>query len=107
MEEGKKKMDVSPAFKPGPGHRKKGYALLLFNTEMELGVSNKPNKWVNTRIILYNNGTSALNAYANIPNPASQLVEGETPEVLQNEIEKMLVNYSDDKWLEENLYPYL
>jgi hypothetical protein len=105
MEEGKK-IDASPAFE-GEGHKRKGWALMLFNTELELGISNKPNKWVNTGIRYYNNGINALEAYANTPNPASQLVEGTTPEELKNEIEKMLVNYSDEKWLEENLYPFL
>ena len=86
---------------------KKLWALMLFNTELELGISNKPNKWVNTGIAYFNNGTDALNAYANTPNPASQLVDGATPEELLNEMATMLNNFSDEKWLETELYPYL
>ena len=89
--------------RPGKRH----WALMLFNTEIELGISNNPNKWVNTGNKYFNNGTEALNAYANIPNPASQLVDGETPEELAKEMEDMLQHYDDEKWLEENLYPYL
>lgn len=89
--------------KPGKRH----WALMLFNTEMELGISNKPNKWVNTGNRYFSNGQQALDAYANTPNPASQLVDGESPEELLKEMEDMLAHYDDEKWLEENLYPYL
>lgn len=74
---------------------------------MEMGISNTPNKWINTNNAYYNNGTSALNAYANTPCPASQLVEGETPEELEKAMLDMVQNYKDNKWLEENLYPYM
>ena len=89
--------------RPGKRH----WALMLFNTELELGISNKPNKWVNTGNRYFSDGQQALDAYANIPNPASQLVDGETPEELLKEMEDMLHNYEDEKWLEENLYPYM
>ena len=74
---------------------------------MEMGISNTPNKWINTNNAYYNNGTAALNAYANTPCPASQLVEGETPEELEKAMLDMVQNYKDNKWLEENLYPYM
>ena len=86
---------------------KKRWALMLFFTEMELGISNKPNKWVNARNIFYDNGFAALEAYSNTKCPASQLVDGNTPEELEKAMENMIENYKDDKWLEENLYPCL
>lgn len=98
--------DVQKAFE-GKEVKGKYWALLLFNTELELGISNTPNKWVNTGVAYYNSGVSALNAYSNTPNPASQLVDAKSPEELYYEIEKMIVNYSDENWLKENLYPYL
>ena len=89
--------------RPGKRH----WALMLFETELELGISNKPNKWVNVGNRYFSNGTQALDAYANTPCPASQLVDGETPEELEKEMTDMLAHYQDDKWLEDNLYPYL
>ena len=86
---------------------KKYWALMLFCTELESGISTKPNKWVNVMNLFFTNGLEALEAYANIPNPASQLVDGESPEELAQEMEDMLHNFDDEKWLEENLYPYL
>lgn len=85
----------------------KYWALMLFNTEFEMGISNTPNKWINTGNAFYKDGLSALNAYSNTPNPASQLIDGETPEELAKNMEEMLAHYKDEKWLEENLYPYL
>lgn len=88
-------------------NKKKKFALMLFNTEVELGISNKPGKWVNTKNYIFDNGTQALEAYANIPNPASQLVDGFSEEELLQNMNQMIQNYSDETWLEENLYPYL
>ena len=87
--------------------KKKFYAVMLFCTAMEMGISNIPNKWINVRTIKFDNGTAALEAYANIPNPASQLIDAESEEELNKEIEIMKNNYQNEKWLEENLYPYL
>lgn len=83
------------------------WALMLFNTELELGISACPNKWVNTKNIFFNKGIDALDAYSNIPNPASQLIDATSKEKLIKEMEKMLVNFSDEKWLQETLYPSL
>ena len=82
-------------------------ALMLFNTELELGISAQPNKWVNTKNIFFNKGIDALDAYSNIPNPASQLIDATSKEKLIKKMEKMLVNFSDEKWLQETLYPSL
>lgn len=83
------------------------YALMLFETEFKLGVSGNPNKWVNTANYYFDNGTDALNAYANTPCPASQLVEGKDPYELKCRMGQMLLNYQDEDWLNENLYPFL
>ena len=83
------------------------HAVLLFNTELELGISNAPEKWVCTRIERFDNGVKALLYYANTPNPASQLVSGETKEELEVEIKKMQENYKDKDWLDNCLYPYI
>lgn len=88
-------------------NKNKYWALMLFNTELELGISNTPGKWVNTRNLFFTDGFTALEAYSNTPNPASQLVDGKTPEELVQNMNDMVVCYGDNKWLEENLYPYL
>ena len=85
----------------------KFYALLLYETELESGISNHPGKWVRTGLLKFTDGLSALNAYAEIPCPASQLVDAETPELLEEEIHKMDENYKNEEWLNKNLYPYL
>jgi hypothetical protein len=85
----------------------KKYAVMLFETEMNLGISNIPNKWVNLKNLYFNDSLSALEAYANIPNPASQLVEANDDYELQCKMGEMMINYRDDSWLNENLYPYI
>ena len=85
----------------------KYWALMLFNTELELGISNKPNKWVNTKNFYFNRGIDALEAYSNTPNPASQLIDATSQEELVKNMEEMLQHFNDKKWLEENLYPCL
>ena len=83
------------------------HAVLLFNTEFELGISNSPEKWVCTRIERFDNGVKALHYYANTPNPASQLVSGETKEELEVEIKQMQENSKNKEWIDNCLYPYM
>ena len=83
------------------------WALMLFFTEMELGRSETPGRWVNTQNVIYTNGTAALEAYANTRCPASQLIDADDEEQLWAEINQMKKNYEDDEWLEKNLYPYM
>lgn len=83
------------------------HAVLLFNTELELGISNEPEKWVCTNIKRFDNGVKALRYYANTPNPASQLVSGETVEELEVEIKQMQDNFKNKDWLKNCLYPYM
>jgi hypothetical protein len=106
MTELRKKIDE--AFKASelePGKRR--FALMLFETEVNLGISNQPNKWVNFANRFYSKGLDALEAYSNTPCPASQLVDGETPEELEQAMLEMVEHFKDEKWLEETLYPSL
>ena len=80
---------------------------MLFYTEMELGISQKPNVWINYGNQYYENGVEALEAYANTPCPASQLIDAENKEELLVKMNDMLHNFQDKKWLEECLYPSL
>ena len=100
------KESIQEAFK-GKDPKRKYWSLMLFETDVRLGISNKPNKWVNVKNMFFDNGIDALNTYANTPCPASQLVDSTTLEGLEAEMNQMVANYGDEKWLEENLYPYL
>ena len=83
------------------------FALMLFFSEFELGISQNPNKWVHTRTIRYPNGFEALEAYANTRCPASQLIRATSEEDLQAQEEEMRKNFQDQQWLETVLYPCL
>ena len=86
---------------------KKYYAVMLFDTEINLGISSIPNKWKNIRNIIFDNGTNALTYYSEIPNPASQLIDAQDIDELNVEMNIMYQNFSDENWLNNNLYPYL
>ena len=49
----------------------------------------------------------ALDVYANTPNPASQLVGGETAEEINVEVTKMVENMSNKEYVEEYVDPYI
>lgn len=83
------------------------YAVMLFETEFRLGISSHPGKWVNTNNYFFDNGAEALNTYSNIPNPASQLIKGDSDDDLYQQMEEMKANYRNEDWLNENLYPYM
>lgn len=85
----------------------KHYAVMCFSTEMELGLSNKPEVWVNTKNFLYTNPLEALYAYSDIPCPASQLIDADSEEELKQKMEEMKTNFTSKDWLNEHLYPYL
>jgi len=103
------KKDLVENIKKGmpKNHTGKIFALMLFFTEIELGRSNVPNKWVNTANHILYNGAEALNAYANTQCPASQLVDARTPEELADKMEETINNFQDQQWLETELYPHL
>lgn len=87
---------------------KKYYALMLFETEKTLGISQNPNKWINIKTIDFkDDGEKALFMFCNIPNPASQLLDAESEEELEQQKIQMLQNFNDQNWLNENLYPYI
>lgn len=85
----------------------KHFMLMLFETELELGISNTPNRWECCGYRYFSNGVEALNAYANTPNPASQLVDAMTKKELIANCLKMNEDMKDLNWLNKNLYPYL
>lgn len=85
----------------------KVFAVMLFDTELSLGISQRPNKWINFRNLYYTDGGAALMAYANIRCPASQIIDAKDIHELEVKMTDMINHFKDDKWLEECLYPYL
>lgn len=87
---------------------KRVYAVMLFDTEMNLGMPGaKPNTWINYHNRYFTNGQQALDYYANTPCPASQLIDGESTEELENKMDEMIDNFNNKAWLETELYPCL
>ena len=88
---------------------KKGpyYAVMLFDTQVNLGTGDKPNVWVNYKNVYFNKGSDALMYYANTRCPASQLIDADTEYELKAKIGEMILNYMNEEWLNENLYPYM
>ena len=50
---------------------------------------------------------TALEVYANTPNPASQLVDGNTVEEVTAEANKIIEQMKDPKYVQEYVDPYL
>lgn len=84
----------------------KYHAVLLFEHENILGISNK-NDYYLYGTLYFTDAMMALDAYANIKCPASQLISENSIEELYNSINKMIDNFHNQIWLEQNLYPYL
>ena len=101
------KQEINTAFENKPQGGNRVYALMLFYTELELGISQKPNVWLNFGNQYYESGSQALEAYANTPCPASQLIDAQDKDELLVKMNDMLHNFNNPKWLEENLYPTL
>ena len=74
-------------------NKQKYYAVVFYETEKNMHVSDNNRKFICIGIKILKDGATALNIYANTRNPASQLIEGET--------------YEDEEWLNEFLFPYL
>ena len=72
----------------------KKYAVMLFDTEFNLGVSIHPN-----------NGAEALHYYTHSPSQFSEIIDAEDMYELQCKMGEMMLNYRDEEWLNKNVYP--
>lgn len=73
---------------------------MLFFSESEIGISEDRNKFVCVKIIRFDNGLNAIEAYANTRCPASQLVEAPTMKELLEEEKKMFRNFNNPTWVD-------
>jgi hypothetical protein len=83
---------------------KKFFALMLFY-ETEYPFDN--DEYELRGIRYFTDGRMALNAYANTPCPASQLIDAKDENELYENIKTMINNMNDKNWREINLDPYL
>lgn len=83
------------------------HSVMLFESEMELGVSEHDDRYMLIRDIDVDDGMTALNLYANIPNPASQLISAESAEELKQLKDKRILEMQDPIWVNENILPCL
>lgn len=49
----------------------------------------------------------ALNVYANTPNPASQLVYGNSEQEIEEETQKIITNMANEDYVAEYVKPYI
>ena len=97
---------LKDAYSKKPGPVRRIYAIMTFNTEFELGLSNKPYEWVNSSNTITLDGTSALHTYINSDNPMTKLVDGESFEELNNNMIDMVNNFKDPNFVTKELEYY-
>ena len=73
---------------------------MLFFSEAEIGISGDRGKFICTRVIRFNNGLNAIEAYSNTRCPASQLVEAPTMKELLEEENKMFEKFKNREWVD-------
>lgn len=89
--------------------KSKYFAVMFFYSTYYLGLVDSPyeDSFILKGIKYFDTMKEALNVYANVRCPASQLIEAKTKEELDFKIEEMKNNFNNPKWLEENIYPYI
>lgn len=83
----------------------KKYAVMLFDTEVNLGVSIHPNRWVNVENKYFDNGAEALHYYTHSGSQFSEIIDAEDMYELQCKMGEMMLNYRNEEWLNKNVYP--
>lgn len=85
----------------------KYYAVMHFDTELNLNISSQPNVWLNYKNQFFDNGLDAFIAYANDSEASTQLVESDNIDQLPILMRDMCNNMNDPSWQNEYLFPYL
>lgn len=73
------------------------YAVMIFNTEQNLSISNDDQSLLNTSNIFFTNGTKAIEAFLHSPHQYTRLATGETSKELKSNM-KSIIN-SINKYL--------
>ena len=85
----------------------KYYAVMHFDTELNLNISSQPNVWLNYKNQFFDNGLDAFIAYANDLDASTQLVESDNIDQLPTLMRDMCNNMNNPSWQNEYLFPYL
>lgn len=59
------------------------------------------------RVRIYDNPHDQMEAYANVPCPASQTFEADDKFEFDMKFRELQQNFLNEEWLEENIYPYI
>lgn len=82
---------------------KNKHAILFFDTELNLGRSFNPNKWVNYLTKYYEDGKQALRDFLDVNSITTQLISADTDEELEKERKKVVRKFKSDKWIDKLL----
>lgn len=91
--------DLKDAFENKEGSEKRVYAVMEFNTEFELGLSNKPYEWVNSSSIVTINGEEALALYVKSENPMVEILDAHSFDELNKKMIKMANNFKNPEYV--------
>ena len=95
--------DLKDAFNKKKGTGNKVYAVMEFNTELELGISAKPYSWVNSKAFVTVNGGEALALYVNSTNPMTALITARSFKELNNKMIQMTNNYKTKEFVDNQV----
>lgn len=87
----------------------KHYAVVLYVDMYDMGIvpTSLKTRFHNCGVRYFKDKKSALDFYANYPCPASQFIEADTEEELQEKIKEMDRNFENEEWIETEILPYL
>lgn len=95
--------DLKDAFEKKESSEKRVYAVMTFNTEFELGLSNKPYEWVNSGSTVTVNGEEALGLYVHSDVPMTKIIDAESFEELNEKMIEMTNNFKNPFYVEKQL----
>jgi len=91
--------DLKDAFEKKEGSEKRVYAVMEFNTELELGISCKPYEWVNSHSFVTLNGVKALHKYTSSTNPMVEIIDASSFDELNKKMIKMANNFKNPEYV--------
>jgi hypothetical protein len=92
--------DLKDAFNNINGNSvKRIYAVMSFNTEFELGISNKPYEWVNSYAFVTLDGAEALHKYIHSTIPMTEIIDADSFEELNKKMIKMTNNFKKPEYV--------
>lgn len=95
--------DLKDAFLKKEGKVKRVYAVMGFNTELQLGLSNKPYEWVNSASTVTLDGTEALIAYRNCADPIVKILDAPSFDELNEKMIQMVNNFKNPKYVNNEI----